>query len=84
MTEMPASSSGSAYSRTASCEAASITASGFSAMSAPSEVTNGTPKLARAACPREGSLRPRMPATSNVAKLAAMLQNEARDDARRR
>ena len=61
---MPRSSSVSAYSCTASCEAASTTTSGFSARSPSRPVTKGTSNSAASGLPRERSLRPAIATTS--------------------
>ncbi len=81
MTGMPASSSGAAYCRTASWEAASITASGFSATSASSEVTNGIAKARRERLPPGGFAPAEDAGDLDRAELGAMLEDEARDDA---
>src|SRR6266702_1002060 len=58
MTAMPLESSASACSRTASCEAASITTSGRVAISFFTPMTKGAPNSRASALPREFSLRP--------------------------
>src|SRR5262245_27173245 len=58
MTAIPSERSASACSRTASCEAASITTSGRAAASAFAPTTKGTPNSRARATPRERSLLP--------------------------
>src|SRR5262252_7074894 len=64
ITAIPADSSASTCSRTASCEAASITISGRAEISACTPVTKGTPNSRASALPREVSLRPATATTS--------------------
>src|SRR5712691_12040520 len=63
MTATPFESSASACSRTASCEAASMTTSGRAAISLSTPSTKGTPNSLASALPREFSLRPAIATT---------------------
>src|SRR6266702_2218894 len=62
-TAMPFESRASAHSRTASCEAASITTSGRAAISFFTPMTKGAPNSRASALPREFSLRPAIATT---------------------
>src|SRR5712664_1587257 len=64
MTAMLSESSASACSRTASCEAASMTTSGRASTSFLTPMTNGTANSRARALPREASLRPAIATTS--------------------
>src|SRR6266571_2916211 len=64
MTATPFESSASACSRTASCEAASMTTSGRASISFFTPMTKGTANSRARALPREASLRPAMATTS--------------------
>src|SRR5213596_1883278 len=64
MTAMPLESKVSACSRTASCEAASMTTSGRASISLFTPMTKGTANARARALPREASLRPAIATTS--------------------